>query len=28
MEDVHARLSTYTRKLKKRLNKDTDEIRK
>lgn len=28
MEDVHTRLSTYTRKLKKRLNKDTEEIRK
>lgn len=28
VEDVQARLGTYTRKLKKRLNKDTEEIRK
>lgn len=27
-DDVHNRISTYTNKLKKRLNKDTEEIRK
>lgn len=26
--DVHGRISTYTNKLRKRLNKDTEEIRK
>lgn len=27
-DDVHGRITTYTNKLKKRLNKDTEEIRK
>lgn len=27
-DDVHNRVNAYTRKLKKRLNKDTEEIRK
>ncbi len=27
-DDVHGRISTYTTKLRKRLNKDTEEIRK
>lgn len=27
-DDVHSRINAYTHKLKKRLNKDTEEIRK